>query len=54
MGLVVQFGWVDDVFGFSIAMGLVVGGGLIVGRMMTKFIGVGRSNTSGQTQTMSL
>ena len=48
MGLVVGFGWVKNVIVFDNIVGLVVG------RMVTKLVGVGHSNTSGQTQIVSL
>lgn len=52
--LVVRFGWVDIVVRFSNGVSLVFGRGFVVGRMMMKLVGVSRSNTSAQTQTMSL
>ena len=52
--LVVGFGWADIVIGFGNVVGLVVGRGLVVERMMMKLVGVGISNTFGQTQTVSL
>lgn len=54
MRLFVGFGWVDIVLGFGNGVEFVVRRGLFVERMMTKLIGVGRLNTSDQTQTMSL
>ena len=44
MRLVVRFGWFD----------IGDGRGLVVGRMMTKLVGVDQSNTLAQTQTMAL
>ena len=46
--VVFEFGWIDIVLGFGNVVGLVIG------CMMTKLVCVGRSNTSGQTQIMSL
>ena len=46
--------WVDNVVGFGNIVRLFVGRGLVVRRMMTKLVGVGRSNISGQTQIVSL
>ena len=54
VGLVVGFGWIDNVDGFGNVMGLVVGRGFVVGRIITKIIDVGRSNTSSQTEIVSL
>lgn len=48
MGLIVGFGWVDNVVDFGNIVRLVVG------CMMMKLVGVGRPNRSGQTQTMLL
>ena len=44
MRLVVGFGWVD----------IVLGRGFVVGRMMTKLVGVDQSNTLAQTQIVAL
>ena len=52
--LVVEFGWVDIVLGFGNGVRLVVGRGFVVRCMMTKLVGVGQSNTSAQTQNVSL
>ena len=44
MRLVVGFGWVD----------IVLGRGFVVGRMMTKLVGMVQSNTLTQTQIAAL
>lgn len=54
MRLIVRFGWVDIFLGFGNGVGLVVGRGFVVRRMMTKLVGVDRSNTLAQTQIVSL
>lgn len=52
--LIVRFGWVDIVVGFGNGVRLVLGWGFVVGHVMTKLVGVDRSNTSAQTQIVSL
>ena len=44
MTLVVGFGWFD----------IGVGRGLVIGRMMTKLVGVDQSNTLAHTQIVAL
>jgi hypothetical protein len=52
--LVVGFGWVEILLGFGKGVGLIVGRGFVVGRMMTKLVGVDQSNIVAQTQIVAL
>lgn len=49
--LFVGFGWIDIVIRFGNGVGLVVGRGFVIRRVMMKLIGVGRSNTSASSLT---
>ena len=52
--LIVGFGGVDIVLGFGNGVGLVVGRGFVVERMIMKLVGMDKSNTLAQTQIVAL